>query len=226
MTSALHPAVAILAIALAACTPQQQLLFGLLPDGTIPALLSHFERMEDTNRRRVIELEQRKDWDGLVKFAEENIAKDKLNSDWWIVAGYAHSQADRLKRAIECYAEAVRLSPDEMMAWNLLAQTYRSAGQPDRALQIANRALNVNNRSPGTWFLVGELNSDLGRHEPAVKAYREAIQLDERFAPAWLGLGKAYARLGRANERSQVAQALEKLDPAMAKELAAFQPGR
>lgn len=225
MTGARHIiAAAFAALVCNACTPQQQLLMYLIPDGTIPILLSHFERVDDTNRRRIAEFEQRRDWDGLARFAEENVKNDKSNSDWWIIAGYAYSQSGQRKRAIESYGEAVRLSPDEMLGWNLLAQEWRSAGQPDRALQIANRALNVKNDSPATWFLVGEANSDLGRLEPAVSAYREAIKLNERFAPAWLGLGKAYARLGRPNEKRQTEQALERLDPALAKELAAFTP--
>jgi tetratricopeptide (TPR) repeat protein len=217
-------AAVVMLVAGSGCTPQQQLLMSLLPDGTVPVLLSHFQRVDDTNRTRVAELEQRRDWDGLAKFAEENVKKDPSNSDWWIIAGYAYSQGGQRKRAIEAYGEAVRLSPDEVLAWNLLAQAWRSAGQPDRALQIANRALNVRSDSHTAWFMVGEANSDLGRLEPAVSAYRESIKLDERFAPAWLGLGKAYARLGRANEKGQVELALERLDPMAAKELAAFKP--
>jgi tetratricopeptide (TPR) repeat protein len=213
-------------LACGACTPQQQLLMSLLPDGTIPVLLSHFERVDDTNRRRIVELEQRRDWDGLVKFAEENLAKDKSNSDWWIVAGYAYSQAGQRKRAIESYSEAVRISPDDLLGWNLLANSYRAAGQPDRALQIANRTLDVKRDSAATWLLIGEIYSDVNRLEPAANAYRESIQLDPRLAQAWLGLGKAYARLGRTKERNEITRELEKLDPALARELAAFQPTR
>jgi tetratricopeptide (TPR) repeat protein len=213
---------AALVAACAACTPAQSLLMSLVPDGTIPVLLGHFEQVSDVNRRRIAEFEQRRDWDGLAKFAEESLKQDKSNSDWWLIAGYAYSQADQRKRAIECYAEAVRLSPDDMLGWNLLAQSYRLTGQTERALQILNRALVVKRDTLETWFLVGEVYSDLGRLEPAVSAYREAIQLDDQFAYAWLGLGKVYARLGRAPELKQVTQALEKLNPAMAKELAAF----
>lgn len=95
------------------CTPEQQLLLSLLPDGTIPVLLSHFDQVDDTNRRRVAEFEQRRDWDGLARFAEENLKRDPANSDWWLVAGYAHSQAGNRRRAIECYSEVVRLSPED-----------------------------------------------------------------------------------------------------------------
>ncbi len=205
-----------------ACTVPQQLLFTLIPDGTIPMMLGNFETLDETNRRRIAEFEKVGDWDGLARFAEENINKEKSNHEWWIIAGYAHSQGGQRKRAIECYGEAVRLSPDDILGWNLLAQSYRTAGQPDRALQVANRALNVRSDSAETWFLVGESNSDLGRLEPATRAYGAAIQLDERFSAAWLGLGKVYARLGRAAELKKVAETLQQLDRALAKELAEF----
>ena len=207
--------------ALAACTPQQQLLMSLLPDGTIPVLLSHFQQVDDTNRRRVLEFEQRRDWDGLAAFAEENIKLDKLNSDWWLVAGYAYSQGGQRKRAIASYTEVVRISPEDALGWNLLAQSYRLDGQPERALQIVNRALNVNRETPSTWILLAEIYSDAGRFDPAVKAYQEALKLDQTLGQAWLGMGKAYVRLGRNAEVKEVAKVLEKLDPALARELAA-----
>lgn len=212
---------AIALVVFGACTPQQQLLMSLIPDGTIPMLLSHFEQVSDTNRRRISEFEQRRDWDGLARFAEENLKIDKSNSDWWTIAGYAYSQAGQRKQATACYAEVVRLSPEDALGWNLLAQSYRRDGQPERALQIVNRALNVNRETPPTWILLGDIYSDLNRFEPAVKSYQEALRLDQRIGYAWLGMGKAYARLGRSAEVKEIVRTLEKLDPALARELAA-----
>jgi tetratricopeptide (TPR) repeat protein len=216
---------AILAVACSACTPQTaQILWSLIPDGTVPVLLSHFDRVEDVNRKRISEFEQRRDWDGLAKFAEDNIKVDKTNSNWWIVAGYAYAQKGDRKRATEYYAEVVRLTPDDLLGWNLLTQSYRLTGQPERAIQTANRALNVSRDAPETWYLLGESYGDLNRYELAVKSYQEALRIDQRYSNAWLGMGKAYARLGRDAEVRQVAQVLEKLNPAMAKELTGAQP--
>ena len=205
-------------------TPQQHLLFSLLPDGTIPMLLSHLERVEDSNRKKIAEFEKRNDWDGLAKFAEENIQLDKANAHWWIIAGYAYSKAGQRERSVRSFSEAVRMSPDDMVGWNLLIEEYRTMGQPDRALQIANRALNVRTDVPETWYLTGETYSDLRRYEPASNAYGTALKLDENHTRAWLGLGKVYARLGRTAELKQVTDTLQKLDPERARELAAFQP--
>ncbi|MGH8632669.1 MAG: tetratricopeptide repeat protein [Burkholderiales bacterium] len=210
---------------LSACTPHTTALFSMLPDGTVSILMSHLEGMEEGNRKRVAELEARRDWDGLAKFAEENLVKDRNSSDWWTVAGYAHSQAGRYQRASECYSEVVRLAPDDMLGWSLLAQSYRDAKQPQRAIQALNNAHRVRKGTAETWFLLGESYSDLDRDLPAASAYREAVQQNSEFAQAWFGLGRAYARLGRRDEFERALRSLEEIDRSLAKELAQWQPG-
>jgi tetratricopeptide (TPR) repeat protein len=211
-------------MALPACTPHTAALVAALPDGTIPSLLSNVRGMEESNRKRVAELEARKDWDGLTKLAEENLARDRNSSDWWTVAGYAHSQAARHQRASECYSEVVRLAPDDLLGWNLLAQSYRDAKQPQRAVQTLTNALRVRQGTAETWFLLGESYADLDRDLPAAAAYREAVQQNGEFSRAWFGLGRAYARLGRRAEFEQALKSLERLDTTLAEQLAELRP--
>ncbi len=206
--------------ALAGCTLEQQLLYSLIPDGTFPILLSHLEKTSDDNRRRVAELDARGDWNGLVQFAEKNLARDPSNSDWWMVKGYAYTQLRKYEQAADCFEEMVRLQPDAMLGWNLLAQSQRAARQPQRAVQTLSNALLIRGDSPVTWYLLGESYSDLGRNRLAAQAYRQAVQLNREFPQAWYGLGRAYARQGRQNEFEQVVQTLTRLDPPLAERLA------
>lgn len=226
LAAALRVFGAVLALAvLSACTPQAALISALLPDGTMSVLLSHLEKQEEGNRNQILALEARKDWDGIVKFAEDNLAKDKNNADWWFVAGYAHSEAGRHQRAIECYSEMVRLAPDDMLGSTSLAQSYRTTKQPLRAVQTLNNALRTREGTPSTYFLLGESYADLDRDLPAAAAYRKAIELDREFAKAWFGMGRAYARLGRRDDYEKALKTLSKLDPALAKQLAELRPG-
>jgi tetratricopeptide (TPR) repeat protein len=211
-------------LALAGCTPHQALLSSLIPDGTASILLSHLQGEEESNRKRVADLESRKDWDGLVKLAEDGLARDRKNTGWWMVAGYSHSQAGRHQRAIECYREMAELAPDDMVGWELLAKSYRAAGQPQRAAQTLNNALRVRDNVPEIWLLLGQSYDDLGRPDLAAGAYRTAVKLDKEFAQAWFGLGQASARLDRRSEFEQALKALERLSPPLAKELAAMRP--
>lgn len=197
-----------------------------MPEGTASILLSHFQGEEDSNRRRIAELEASKDWDGLARFAEANLEKDRNNASWWFVAGYAHSQGGRQPRAIACYNEMVRLAPDDMLGWSLLAKAYRDTRQPLRAVQALNNAHLIRKGTPGTYFLLGESYSDLDRDLPAAAAYREAVQLDTKFAKAWFGLGRASARLGRSADYDMALKTLSGLDSALAGELAQLRPAR
>jgi len=212
--------------ALVGCSPAAMLANALIPDGTMSVLLSHLQKEEEGNRKRILELEARKDWDGIAKFAEDNLAKDRNSADWWFVAGYAHSEAGRHQRAVECYSETVRLAPDDMLGSTSLAQSYRAIKQPQRAVQTLNNALRTRQGTPATYFLLGESYADLDRDLPAAAAYREAVQLDGKFASAWFGLGRAYARLGRKDDYEKALKTLSKLDPALAKQLAELRPGR
>jgi tetratricopeptide (TPR) repeat protein len=206
--------------ALAACTPQAGVLMAVLPEGTVPTLLSHFERVDDSIRQRLVEFERRGDWKGLAAFAEENLAKDKANADWWMVTGYAYSRLEQYSRAIEYYAEAVRLAPDEATGWNLLAQAYRGAGQPERAIATLDNALRVRQDSPMTFYVLGESYSDVGRLEAAAGAYQQALKLNNEFAQAWFGMGRVDIRLGRDAEAREIVKLLERLDQGLASELA------
>jgi len=202
--------------ALGACTPAQHLLLAVLPDGTIPTLLSHLERESDTNRRRVAELEQAADWAGLVKFADDNLAKDPNNASWWLVAGYAHSRQKNHARAIDCFQEIVRLEPDVPDGWNFLAQEYRAAGDTQRAVTVLTRAQTVLRDSPVTLLLLGESYSDLGHYEPAARAYRQALDIDAGLTPAWAGLARIHLKGGRMVEAERIARAVEKSNPPLA----------
>ena len=182
--------------------------------------------MSDGNRQRLADFEQRGDWQGLARFAEENIAQDKSNADWWTMAGYAYSRLERYPRAIECYAEAVRLAPDEITWWHLLAQAYRSAGQPERAVHTLNNALNIRQDAPVTFFLLGESFGDMGRLQPALDGYQQALRLNREFAQAWFGMGRVYVRQERYAEAADIVKVLETLDPGLAAGLSTLLPQR
>jgi tetratricopeptide (TPR) repeat protein len=218
VTAALRGALVALALCalLAACTTAGQLLFALVPDGTVSMLLGKLERESDTNRKRVAELERKADWPGLAKFADENIAKEPNNASWWLVAGVANSKQKHHARAIECYQEIVRLDPTAPEGWNLLAQEYRITGEAQRAVEVLTRALAALRESAITLTLLGESYSDLAQFEPAALAYRQALDIDGGLTQAWSGLARAHIRLGRHAEAESIAQAMEKTNPQLA----------
>jgi tetratricopeptide (TPR) repeat protein len=205
-------------------SPAAQLLISLLPEGTFTTLLTNMKGVSEPNRDRLSALEEKGDWNGVVQFAQENIAIDPTNPDWRVVAGYAYTQLGQYERAADQFQHAVRVSPDDIAAWNLLAQSYRAMGQPERAIRTLDGALRINQDSPVTYYLLGESFSDLKRPDRAVGFYEQALQRNPQFAEALFGAGVAYARLGRRTEWEIAVQQLRKMNPPLAERLASIPP--
>ena len=123
----------------AGCTPQSAFLMGLLPDGTVSALLTHVDSQNEPLKKLVYDLESRKDWNGLAKLSDDNLAINRNHADWWFISGYAHTEANRPGRAADSFGNLVRLAPDEPANWTLLAQSLRDSKQPQKAVQARTR---------------------------------------------------------------------------------------
>jgi tetratricopeptide (TPR) repeat protein len=217
-------AVLLVVSALGACAGPPPYTEGKLPDGTVSVLLTHLKRIGESDQKVIADLEHHKDWDALAKAAEQGAKLNAYNPDWRFVAGYAYSRAGRHGLAVERFTEYVRLAPDDMVGWNLLAQSHRDAGQSLRAVQALNNAHLVRPGTPASYYLLGESYTDLNRYLPAAAAYRESVKLDSKFTRAWFGLGRSAAELGQRGDYDQALKALRELDPALAKELAAIKP--
>lgn len=209
----------VLVAVLSACTPQQMLVQALIPDGTASMLLSHLQTVEDGNRRKVIDMEQRGDWTGLSRFADSNISTDPFSPEWRMIGGYAQLQLRDYPKAMTYFSEMIRLAPDDATGYHFLAETQRAASQPQRAATTLERALLVVRESPMTHQLLGEAYSDLGRYRPAAESYNRALALDPMLADAWFGMGRASLQLGRAADARDAVTELERLRSPRAVEL-------
>jgi predicted Zn-dependent protease len=178
------------------------------------------ERGDSYDERELIsELNKKRDWDGLLRFAQARQRQDPAGSDWGVIAGYALSRKGDYSKAISVLAPIVQSNPEDIGAWNLLGEAQRRAGQPGQAARTLERASAIGRTSFVTFFFLGEAYRDSRRLDRAVPAYREAARLAPEFAQAWFELGSASARMGDQNESATALESLQKLDPALAAEL-------
>lgn len=210
-TTLRHLLIGVVAVLSVGCTPQQMLVQALIPDGTASMLLSHLQTVEDGNRRRVIDMEQKGDWVGLSRFADTNIATDPFSPEWRMIGGYAQLQLRDYSKATAYFSEMIRLAPDDATGYHFLAETQRAAGQPQRAVTTLERALLVVRESPLTHQLLGEAYSDLGRFRPAAESYKRALALDPMLVDAWFGMGRASLQMGRVADARDALAELERL---------------
>lgn len=172
-------------------------------------------------RERIAALDEKRDWAGLLRFAEQQQRRDPEGSDWGVVAGYARLRQDDYPGAAAVLARVVQRNPEDIGAWNLLGESQRLAGQPGRAAQTLERASVIGRTSYVTFFLLGQAYRDASRFDRAAAAYREAARLAPEFGRAWFELGSAHARMGEIKEAEGALEILGKIDPELARQLGA-----
>jgi tetratricopeptide (TPR) repeat protein len=170
-------------------------------------------------RERIAALNQKQDWEGLLRYAEERQRRDPEGSDWGVVVAYAWMRRGDYPKATAALSRVIQRNPEDIGDWNLLGESQRQAGQAGQAVRTLERASTIGRTSFATFFLLGEAYRDSNRLDRAVAAYREAARLEPDFARAWFELGVAQVRLGKRDEIPEALERLEKLDPTLAVEL-------
>ena len=178
------------------------------------------ERGDNYDERKLIsELNKKKDWAGLLRFAQGKQRQDPAGSDWGVIAGYALFRQSDYPKAISMLTPVVRSNPEDVGAWNLLGEAQRKAGQPGQAVRTLERASVVGRTSFVTFFFLGEAYRDAQRLDLAVQAYGETTRLAPDFAQGWFELGSASARMGDRSQAAAALESLQKLDPELATSL-------
>jgi predicted Zn-dependent protease len=170
-------------------------------------------------REQISDLNGKKDWNGLLRFALDLTRRDPGGSDGGVVAGYALLRLADYSRAVAALSQVVKQNPEDGGAWNLLGEAQRRAGQPGQAARTLERASIVNRTSYVTFFFLGEAYRDAQRLDQAVPAYREAVRLQPDFPQGWFELGSASARMGNQEDLAAALEILPKLDKKLAEEL-------
>ena len=170
-------------------------------------------------RELIAELNRKRDWNGLLHYAQERQRVDPEGPDWGVIAGYAWLRRGDYSKASSLLSQVVRRNPEDVGAWNLLGESQRRAGQPGLAARTLERASAIGRTSYVTFFYLGESYREAQRLDRAIPAYREAVRLEPEFARAWFELGAACVRTGDKDEVAASLERLEKLDPALAGEL-------
>ena len=206
-------------------SPTASLLLSLIPDGTFSTLLGNMKGVDTPTSDKLTELAIKEDWQGVATLAQENLNKDPTHPDWWIVYGYSQVRLNQLMNANQAFGEAVRLAPDDIDAWNLYAESYRAMGQPEKAIRTLNNALSVTRDSPMTYFVYGKSYGDMKMPLKAMQYHQQALERSPKFAEGWYEYGRAAWTAGQRTEYSRAVQALQQLNPAAAKNLAALGGG-
>ena len=99
---------------------------------------------------------------------------------------------EEIERAIEEYDEAIRLNPNDAIAYKNRGTAYRNLGQFERAIEDYAEAIRLNPNDAIAYYSRGTDYCNLGQFERGIKDYTEAIHLNPDDVDAYYNRGLAY----------------------------------
>jgi Flp pilus assembly protein TadD/class 3 adenylate cyclase len=108
---------------------------------------------------------------------------------------------EKFSDALPHFNDAIRDSPNYVIAYLGRAQALRMMGQNEKAIADCNQAIKIHPRDPRVYFCRGLAEGLLKKYDLALRDYTEAIRRNPKFAPAYEMRGDANFNLqqyGRA----------------------------
>jgi tetratricopeptide (TPR) repeat protein len=163
------------------------------------------------------ELHQEKLAIKMLSKALENAPRDldpSLKSIFLTHLGAAHIKAKNWHNGHDSFVEALRSSPTNLAALEIVTRSYRDAKSPQKLVGFLRSANVV---APGVSVMhaiLGEtLSEHLNLHADAVNAFTDAITLDPERGDYYNGLGLAYYRAKDFSQALKLFSAAMRLDP-------------
>ena len=154
--------------------------------------------------------------DAALSAARQAVAADKASATAQIALSYALQARFDLEGARESLETAVRLQPDDALAWTRLAELRSSFGDLGDALKAAQKAIDLEPNLARTQTVLGYAYLTQVRTREARTAFEKAVELDAADPLARLGLGLARIRDGELTEGSREIEIAVSLDPGQA----------
>lgn len=114
--------------------------------------------------------------------------------------GVIHSAQGQLDAALQCYDNAIRISPGFADAHNNRGNALKRLGRVEEAVPCYQDALKFNPNYVEAHNNLGDALAALKTLNEAIDCYRKAIALNSKFAPAYYGLGTAQLQLGQLDD--------------------------
>jgi len=125
-------------------------------------------------------------------------------------------RSGKTDKAIHKYQEALRQSPGNPYAQNLLGAAELKNGNISEALRLARAAITNKPDEPVFYLLEGQIHQSTGALVDALESYKRAQKLHPNHASPHFYCGTALRSLGRHDEAIAAFRAAIEADPSMA----------
>ena len=114
-----------------------------------------------------------------------------------IDAGTKQHNAGNDAEAINSYNAAIKLSPNNEMAWANMGNSYNALQNYDKAIDALNKAVDINPNNAYSWICLGSSYNSKENYDKAIECFDHALKIGGLSNPdqssTFAGLGVAYA---------------------------------
>jgi class 3 adenylate cyclase/TolB-like protein len=133
------------------------------------------------------------------------------------VDGFVHTNLlRRLDVGLERYEAAIRVNPNDPLAWLLKGTLHAFRGESDIAVKDTRRALRLSPLDPHRYFyesLAATAELSGGNYERAIELARRSLRTNRTHTSTLRALAISQWQLGRAEEARKTVAELMRLDP-------------
>ena len=140
-----------------------------------------------------------------------NIRKGSVNKT--ISEGNEHYRNGRLGDAVRAYNQAIKMDPENEVAWNNKGLILAIAGNFKEALKCHMKAIELDPKHVDAISNVGMAHTKLGNLEEAIKWYDDAIKINPKHETTWNNKGNLLSKLERYEEAMECYDEALKINP-------------
>jgi tetratricopeptide (TPR) repeat protein len=118
----------------------------------------------------------------------------------WNNLGLIATQEGRTEEAVGYFQQALRLSPDHLIALDNLGNAYRQLKQWEEARKVLEHALAVHPQDPEANYSLGMVYAQTNDNAHAYEYLQNALHFRPGYAEALNNLGVLYLRTGRRDQ--------------------------
>lgn len=134
-------------------------------------------------------------------------------SDEYVKHGEDMANSNNLDGAIECFDKAIRVNPENDLAWGDRALILDKQGKTEESIVSFSRALKINPKNAITWHNKGLTLLRRNQLKEAIECFDKAIEIRDNYAKAWYNKGRALSMLGEPKRSQPCFDKARSLDP-------------
>ncbi len=115
----------------------------------------------------------------------------------YIETGNTLKEQGKLDQAIANYQQALKIEPNNALAYNQMGEIYVQQGKLDAAIAACQNAIKIQPNLAAAYKNLGNALQAGGKIDEAIRSYSKAVEIDPQFAEAYANLGSMLGMQGQ-----------------------------